>query len=150
NVTGVQTCALPISLVGIGLWVSSLGSDEEPEPEPSETETVATVEIVAADYVGRDVEEVTAELEELGFNVEAEERDDSEAYGTVIALTPTGEVEEGEDITVTFSNAAELENQDVPAPDPAPTQQEQQPTQEQPQPEPEPTTQEPDPTTQEP
>ena len=138
------------ALVGIGLWVSSLGSDEEPEPEPSETETVATVEIVAADYVGRDIDEVTAELEELGFNVEAEERDDSEAYGTVIALTPTGEVEEGEDITVTFSNAAELENQDVPAPDPAPTQQEQQPTEEQPQPEPEPTTQEPDPTTQEP
>src|SRR5699024_11930192 len=125
------------ALVGIGLWVSSLGSDEEPEPEPSETETVATVEIVAADYVGRDVEEVTAELEELGFNVEAEERDDSEAYGTVIALTPTGEVEEGEDITVTFSNAAEVE----PAPEPEP-----QPTQEQPRPEP--TTQEPEPTTQ--
>src|SRR5699024_5641057 len=138
------------ALVGIGLWVSSLGSDEEPEPEPSETETVATVEITASDYVGRGLEEVTAELEELGFTVEAEERDDSEPYGTVIALDPTGEVEEGETITVTFSNAAELENQDVPAPEPEP-----QPTQEQPRPEPttqepEPTTQQPEPTTQQP
>src|SRR5699024_2896439 len=83
------------ALVGIGMWVSSRRSDEDPEPEPSETETVATVEITAADYVGRGLEEVTAELEELGFTVEAEERDDSEPYGTVIALDPTGEVEEG-------------------------------------------------------
>ncbi|WP_022870043.1 protein kinase domain-containing protein [Yaniella halotolerans] len=127
------------ALVGIGLWVSSLGSDEEPEPEPSETETVATVELVASDYVGRDLEEVTAELEELGFTVEAEERDDSEPYGTVIALNPTGEVEEGETITVTFSNAAEVEP--APEPEPQPTQQ---------QPEPEPTTQAPEQTTQEP
>lgn len=127
------------ALVGLGLWFSSLGSDEEPEPEPSPTETVATVEVVAADYVGRDLEEVTAELEELGFTVEAEERDDSDPYGTVIALNPTGEVEEGSEITVTFSNGAEIENQDV-APDTEPTQQEP-PTQEQPQqpaPEPEP------------
>lgn len=104
------------ALVGLGLWFSSLGSDEEPEPEPSPTETVATVEVVAADYVGRDLEEVTAELEELGFTVEAEERDDSDPYGTVIALNPTGEVEEGSEITVTFSNGAEIEHQDV-APD---------------------------------
>ena len=139
------------ALVGIGLWVSSLGSDEEPEPEPSETETVATVELVASDYVGRDLEEVTAELEELGFTVEAEERDDSEPYGTVIALNPTGEVEEGETITVTFSNAAEVEpapepepqpTTQEPEPEPQPTQEqpEPQPTQEQPAPEPAPTT----------
>lgn len=126
------------ALVGLGLWFASLGSDEEPEPEPSPTETVATVEVVAADYVGRDLEEVTAELEELGFTVEAEERDDAEPYGTVVALNPTGEVEEGSEITVAFSNGAEFEEQDV-APEPAPTQQ--QPTQEEPQqpaPEPEP------------
>lgn len=150
------------ALVGIGLWVSSLGSDAEPEPEPSETETVATVEITASDYVGRGLEEVTAELEELGFTVEAEERDDSEPYGTVIALNPTGEVEEGETITVTFSNAAEVEPAPEPEPQPTqeqprpePTTQEPEPTTQQPepttqQPEPEPTTQEPDPTTPEP
>lgn len=89
------------ALAGLGLWLGSLGSDEEPEPEPTQTETVATVEIDPDDYVGRNVDEVTAELEELGFTVEAVERDDSDPFGTVIALNPTGEVEEGEEITVT-------------------------------------------------
>ncbi|GAA2041213.1 hypothetical protein GCM10009720_22120 [Yaniella flava] len=114
------------ALVGLGLWLGSLGSDEEPEPEPTQTETVATVEIDPDDYVGRNIDEVTAELEELGFTVEAVERDDSDPFGTVIALNPTGEVEEGEEITVTFSNEAEAIEQE-PAPQP-----------EQPAPEPEP------------
>ncbi|NWN87337.1 MAG: serine/threonine protein kinase [Micrococcaceae bacterium] len=127
------------ALVGLGLWLGSLGSDEEPEPEPTQTETVATVEIDPDDYVGRNVDEVTAELEELGFTVEAVERDDSDPFGTVIALNPTGEVEEGEEITVTFSNEAEaIEQEPAPQPEqPAP----------EPEPEPEP---EPDPTTQAP
>src|SRR5690625_3532136 len=133
------------ALIGLGVWLSSLGSDEEPEADPSPSETVATVEVTASDYVGRDIEEVTEELEDMGFTVKAEERDDSESYGTVIALDPTGDVEEGSEITVTFSNGAEVE-QAPPASEPAqeqqtqqqptqqPTQQEptQQPTQEQP------------------
>lgn len=124
------------ALIGLGLWLSSLGSDEEPEADPSPSETVATVEVTASDYVGRDIEEVTEELEDMGFTVKAEERDDSETYGTVIALDPTGDVEEGSEITVTFSNGAEVE-QAPPASEPAqeqPTQQQptQQPTQQEP------------------
>src|SRR5699024_9321888 len=124
------------ALIGLGLWLSSLGSDEEPEADPSPSETVATVEVTASDYVGRDIEEVTEELEDMGFTVKAEERDDSESYGTVIALDPTGDVEEGSEITVTFSNGAEVE-QAPPASEPAqeqPTQQQptQQPTQQEP------------------
>src|SRR5699024_2770272 len=107
------------------------GSDEEPEADPSPSETVATVEVTASDYVGRDIEEVTEELEDMGFTVKAEERDDSESYGTVIALDPTGDVEEGSEITVTFSNGAEVE-QAPPASEPA----QQQPTQQQTQQEP--------------
>src|SRR5699024_1952745 len=92
------------ALTGIGLWVASLGSDEEPEPEP--TETVATVSVDAEDYVGRDVEEVSAELEELGFTVNAVERDGTETYGTVLSLNPTGEVEEGADRKSTRLNSS--------------------------------------------
>src|SRR5699024_3318260 len=97
------------ALIGLGLWLSSLGSDKEPETDPSPSETVATVEVTASDYVGRDLDEVTDELEELGFTVKTKERDDSESYGTVIALNPTGKVEEGSEITVTFSNGAGVE-----------------------------------------
>lgn len=129
------------ALTGIGLWVASLGSDEEPEPEP--TETVATVSVDADDYVGRDVEEVSAELEELGFTVNAVERDGTETYGTVLSLNPTGEVEEGAEIRVNFSNGAEVVEPE-PAPEPEP--------QPEPEPEPQPTTQQPapQPTTQQP
>ena len=121
------------ALAGIGLWVASLGSDEEPQPEP--TETVATVAIDADDYVGRGIDEVEDELEELGFTVNRVERDDEEPAGTVLALNPTGEVEEGSEIRVSYSNG------EGSAPEPAP-----EPTQEQPQqpaPQPQPTQQQP-------
>lgn len=134
------------ALTGIGLWVASLGSDEEPEPEP--TETVATVTIDADDYVDRDVEEVSAELEELGFTVNAVERDGTETYGTVLSLNPTGEVEEGAEIRVNFSNGAEVvEPEPAPEPEPEPEPQPQPTTQ---QPAPQPTTQEPQPSTPQP
>ncbi len=114
------------ALTGIGLWVASLGADEEPQPEP--TETVATVEIDADDYVGRDIDEVEEELEELGFTVDRTERDDEEPAGTVLALNPTGEVEEGSEIRVSYSNGTG----GAPEPAPAPTQ-EQEPEPQQPQ-----------------
>ena len=148
-IIGVLILAL---LAGIGLWAASLGSDEEPEPEP--TETVATVEIDADDYVGRNIDEVEADLEELGFTVNRVERQDTEAAGTVLALSPTGEVEEGSEIRVSFSDGTGVDP--APAPEPAPTTQEQAPppppTTQAPEPEPEPTTEEPEPepTTEEP
>ena len=102
------------ALAGIGLWAASLGSDEEPAPE--ETETAATITIDADDYVGRDVDEVTEELEELGFTVDRVEREDPEPFGTVLALSPTGEVEEGSEIRVSYSNGEGVEP--APAPEP--------------------------------
>ena len=141
------------ALTGIGLWAASLGSDEEPEPEP--TETVATISVDPDDYVGRDIDEVADELEELGFTVDRVERDDSEAFGTVLALSPTGEVDEGSEIRVSYSNGEGIDPEpapepttEAPAPQPQPTTQAPQ----QPAPQPQPTTQAPapQPTTQEP
>ncbi|HEY4576907.1 MAG TPA: protein kinase [Yaniella sp.] len=114
-IIGVVILAL---LAGVGLWAASLGSDEEPEPEP--TETAATIEIDEDDYIGRDIDEVAEELEELGFTVDRVERDATEAAGTVLALRPTGEVEEGSEIRVSYSNGEGVE----PAPAPEPTTQE--------------------------
>lgn len=125
------------ALAGIGLWVASLGSDEDPAPEP--TETVATVTINPDDYVGRDIDEVAEELEELGFTVDRVERDAEEPAGTVLALNPTGEVEEGAEIRVSYSNGTGGEPEPAPEPtqqqpeQPAPQPTQQQPTQQQPQ-----------------
>ena len=134
-IIGVVILAL---LAGIGLWAASLGSDEEPEP----TETAAMIEIDADDYIGRDIDEVTEELEELGFTVNAVEREDTEPAGTVLAIRPSGEVEEGSEIRVSYSNGEGVDPE--PAPEPDPTTQEQAP------PPPPPTTQAPPPTTQAP
>ena len=123
------------ALAGIGLWVASLGSDEDPAPEP--TETVATVTINPDDYVGRDIDEVAEELEELGFTVDRVERDAEEPAGTVLALNPTGEVEEGAEIRVSYSNGTGGE------PEPAPEPTQQQPEQPAPQPTQQPTQQQP-------
>ena len=117
-IIGVVILAL---LAGIGLWAASLGSDQEPEPEP--TETAATIEIDEDDYIGRDIDEVAEELEELGFTVDRVERDATEAAGTVLALRPTGEVEEGSEIRVSYSNGEDVEPQPAPEPttqEPAP------------------------------
>ena len=160
-IIGVVILAL---LAGIGLWAASLGSDEEPEP----TETAAMIEIDADDYIGRDIDEVTEELEELGFTVNAVEREDTEPAGTVLAIRPSGEVEEGSEIRVSYSNGEGVDPEPAPepttqqpAPQPDPTTPQQQPdpdptteapappTQE-PEPDPDPTTQAPAPTTQEP
>src|SRR5699024_3322619 len=124
------------ALIDLGLWLSLLSSDKDIDADTSQSETVAKREDRACDNVDYDIEEVTEELEDMGFTVKAEERDDSESYGTVIALDPTGDVEEGSEITVTFSNGAEVE-QAPPASEPAqeqPTQQQptQQPTQQEP------------------
>ncbi|GAA4478726.1 hypothetical protein GCM10023190_20610 [Enteractinococcus fodinae] len=151
-IIGVLILAL---LTGIGFWAASLGSDEEPEPEP--TETVATVELDADDYLGRDIDEVEEELEELGFTVDRVERQDTEPAGTVLALSPTGEVEEGSEIRVSFSDGTgeDPAPEPEPEPEPAPTTQAPapQPTTQAPAPAPEPaptTQQQAPPTTQQP
>ena len=95
-------------------------------PSRNPPETVATVEIDADDYLGRDIDEVEEELEELGFTVDRVERQDTEPAGTVLALSPTGEVEEGSEIRVSFSDGTGVEpapapvNQAEPEPEPEP------------------------------
>ena len=147
-IIGVVILAL---LAGIGLWAASLGSDEEPEP----TETAAMIEIDADDYIGRDIDEVTEELEELGFTVNAVEREDTEPAGTVLAIRPSGEVEEGSEIRVSYSNGEGVDPEPAPEPDPTTQEQAPPPPQTTPAPAPDPTTPQqqqpapqPDPTTQ--
>jgi len=73
----------------------------------SESESPETVQ-VSSSLVGKDIDEVTAQLEGQGLKVNAvaEESSDTDPR-KVISLNPTGNVEVGETITVTYAKAPE-------------------------------------------
>jgi serine/threonine-protein kinase len=65
---------------------------------------VGTVTVDPADYVGRPVADVERELGDLGLDVttsEVENTDGGEA-GTVTAVDPNGELQEGDAVTVSY------------------------------------------------
>jgi eukaryotic-like serine/threonine-protein kinase len=88
---------------------------EQPETSPS------TVVVVAAELVGRPVDDVEARLAALGLRVErvAEETTTADP-GDVLAVTPTGALLPGDLVTVTHAVAPPPEAP-TPAPTPAPT-----------------------------
>jgi serine/threonine-protein kinase len=93
-------------LVGAGLGVGALQLALDPAPAPAAQETGATdtVLLAAADHLGRPVAEVEADLGRLGLRVErvADPAADG-AAGTVTALGPTGALERGTLVRVTYA-----------------------------------------------
>ncbi|MEX5300353.1 protein kinase [Kocuria sp. CPCC 205292] len=104
------------------LWFFLLRDSAPVGPEPSPTGTVSTspvpgepsspaatpgaadtVEVLAARYEGRPVDEVVQELSDLGFPVEREGRTSDEEEGTVLSLNPVGQVARSTTITVAYS-----------------------------------------------
>ncbi|MFE6646122.1 protein kinase [Nocardioides sp. NPDC057772] len=71
---------------------------EEPEEEPK------PVEIDEDDYIGRNVDEVRAELSDLGLNVKVTVQDNDGSYepDTVAGLDPTRNLYEGDPITIRY------------------------------------------------
>lgn len=65
-----------------------------------------TVEVVAADYVGRPLKDVRKDLEKLGLVVQAEPDPDSEAPKDEVTAVAEGTYEEGDTVAVTYSDAA--------------------------------------------
>ena len=123
--------AIPVLLLlGIIVWAVAQGGDDpgtstdEPTTEqssqqspeqsssasatsesPSETETAPeTVDVDPDDYVGRPVDDVVAELEGLGLKTKGQEQENpgTEEAGAVDSLDPTGTVDQGTTITVTY------------------------------------------------
>ena len=72
-------------------------------PATTPPEQVDTVEVLAARYEGRPVDEVVQELSDLGFAVEREGRSADDEVNTVVSLNPVGQVGRGETITVFYS-----------------------------------------------
>jgi hypothetical protein len=64
-----------------------------------------TIEVVAADYVGRPVKDVRRDLEELGLVVAEEPDPDSEAPRNEVTAVAEGTYDEGDTVAVTYSDA---------------------------------------------
>lgn len=113
----------PVVLVGlviaalvaavIFLAVQNVGDSSSPSPrgtvstataQSTSTDGPATVTINASDYIGRDVDSVVSELNNLGLDVQVVgEASQDTAADQVTDVSPTGTVNSGETVTVTHS-----------------------------------------------
>ena len=99
---------------------------EQPQSSPTPTED-NTVQVDESDYVGRDVDEVEDELTDLGLNVRRDEQDNpgDEDEDTVDGVDPSGTLQEGDTVTVSYWGPPPTEEQ--PSPPTAPPGQEKKP-----------------------
>lgn len=74
-----------------------------PTPDPTTSEPVERTVVSPSAYLGRNVDEVTADLIALGFGVNVVPQDSEEADGTVLAINPSGAQPPGTTINVTSS-----------------------------------------------
>jgi len=75
----------------------------EPTPDPTTSEPDESTVVSPSAYLGRNVDEVTADLIALGFGVNVVQQDSEEADGTVLAINPSGAQPPGTTINVTSS-----------------------------------------------
>ncbi|QIV87144.1 protein kinase domain-containing protein [Glutamicibacter mishrai] len=82
-------------------------SETSESPSESQSESPEYVE-VSSSLIGQDIDKVTSELESKGLKVNAVPQETDEAEPReVISLNPTGNVEVGETVTVTYAMAPE-------------------------------------------
>ncbi|WP_110240410.1 protein kinase domain-containing protein [Nocardioides gilvus] len=129
-------------LAGVFLWWQANRDDPVAPPEttnsasptPEESEEPESIDVDPDDYIGEDFGTVRSALRELGLRVARDEQTNpgDETPGEVTGVNPSGSLEPGERVTVSFWGEPPAEE---PEPEPTPT-----PTPEpEPEPEPEPT-----------
>jgi len=84
----------------------------QPTQQPSPTED-NTVQVDESDYVGRDVDEVEADLQDLGLNVRRDEQTNpgDEEEDSVEGVDPSGTLQEGDTVTVSYWGPPPTEQQ---------------------------------------
>jgi serine/threonine protein kinase len=99
---------------------SSSAPSSPSEPATSATTADTTVMLDESDYVDRPIGDVERELGNLGLKVDKQQIDNpgGQIEGDVESLNPTGSVNKGDTITVTFWGPAPVES---PTPTPTPT-----------------------------
>jgi serine/threonine-protein kinase len=100
---------------------------QQPTQEPSPTED-NSVQVDESDYVGRDVDEVEGELTDLGLRVRRDEQDNpgDEEEDSVTGVDPSGTLQEGDTVTVTYWGAPPPPEEEQPLPPTEPPGQENQ------------------------
>jgi eukaryotic-like serine/threonine-protein kinase len=95
------------------------------EASPTPTEDT-TVQVDESDYVGRDVDEVEAELTDLGLQVRRDEQENpgDEEEDAVTSVDPSGTLQEGETVTVSYWGPPPTETEQQPGPPTVPPGQE--------------------------
>jgi serine/threonine-protein kinase len=91
------------------------GPDTEPTGSTSSSATqedTDTVTVDQADYVGRPLDSVRADLTELGLVVQVEQTDGEGDAGTVTEVSPDGTLAPGDEVTVTAVRAADPGDED--------------------------------------
>ncbi|GAB3190590.1 protein kinase domain-containing protein [Nesterenkonia suensis] len=105
-----------VLLALFGSWVLPRLTSTEPEPQPTVTETFTaeaeTVQVDETDFLGLTVEAATAQLTEMGLEVESEAVESTQQAGTVVGVAPTGQVPMGATVRLSYSGGLET----VPAP----------------------------------
>ncbi|MUN64717.1 protein kinase [Kocuria sediminis] len=111
---------LTLGLIAGLLWFFLLREPAPVTPEPTPTGTVSTtvvperttappadaagtVEVLAARYEGRPVDDVVQELSDLGFRVERQGQTSDQEENAVLSVSPVGQVQRGATVTVSFS-----------------------------------------------
>ncbi|HEY4614937.1 MAG TPA: protein kinase, partial [Citricoccus sp.] len=118
-----------VVFVALGMWLGPMltgGSGEEtssaPPPSTSASATMPeTVDISEEQYLGQPIGQVTSALEALGLEVNPVEVEDSSAEGTVLSLSPVGEMPVGTIVTVRYAGGAEEPTSDPATTSAAPT-----------------------------
>lgn len=125
---GWVSLLLALVLIGLVVWFLLLGSKGESSnpssttsASPTASGTVSTVDptqadttiesettaeavsISSADYVGRPLNDVVNELTSLGFSLKTTGTTSNEATDTVLSVSPTGSIQPGTTISITYS-----------------------------------------------
>ena len=102
-------------LAGGVAWALTSTNDTDGDPDASDTAQAVTID--PKDYIGRDIDVVTRELEGLGLEVEPEQKKNpgKKKPGIVTALDPTTGLQEGDTITVTFWGDNDAEPSETPS-----------------------------------
>ena len=107
-----ETTGSPTTPTSESLTESSEPTEESSEPtvessEPTAESSSATT-VTVQDLSGQDIDSVTSQLEALGLRVDGKAIEDgSQEPGTVLSMSPLGEVRAGSTITVNYAAAPE-------------------------------------------
>jgi len=92
--------ALLLALVLLLVTVRACGGEERDTAVPAGSSSPEVITVDEADYVGRPVEQVRAELAALGLQVRIEESAGGGDIGTVKEVAPDGTLAPGDEVTV--------------------------------------------------